>query len=405
MKVLIADKFEKDGIDRLRAAGCELILDPELKDEALRAAIAAQAPHVLIVRSTVVNEAMIEAGESLGLIVRAGAGYNTIDVAAASRRSILVANCPGKNAVAVAELTFGLILALDRRIVDNVVDLRNGKWRKKEYGKARGLKDRTLGIVGVGQIGQAVIQRARGFEMPVVAWSRSLTAEKAEALDVRLGDSPADVAANCDILSIHLAAAPETKGLINADVLGHLKPGSFVINTARADVLDYKALAAVAVEKNLRMGLDVYPGEPAGGEADFLPELFKSNAVVYGTHHIGASTDQAQQAIAMETVRIVTEYKRTGRVQNCVNLCAKSPASVVLLVRHRNRPGVLAHTLNEISHAGVNVEEMENVICEGAESACAQIKLDVLLNDAVLERIKRGNEHIFAVTQSPIESA
>lgn len=402
MKVLIADKFEKEGIDLLRQAGCELIIDPELKGDTLREALAKQDPRVLIVRSTEVTAPMFEAGQALGLVVRAGAGFNTIDVAAASKHSVLVANCPGKNAVAVAELTFGLILALDRRIVENTTDLRGGKWKKKEYGKARGIKGRTLGVLGVGQIGSAVIQRALAFEMPVVAWSRSLTDAHAEELGITRCTTPAEVAQRCDILSIHLAAAAETKGLVNADLLSKLKPGSFFINTSRADVVDHQALAAAIKEKNLRVGLDVFPSEPAGGEADFLPEIVKAGGIVYGTHHIGASTDQAQQAIAMETVRIVTEYKRTGRVANCVNLCARSPARYVLAVRHRNRPGVLAHTLNEISHAGVNVEEMENVITAGAEGACAQIKLDAPIDPAVLARIKSGNEHVYAVTLSPL---
>jgi D-3-phosphoglycerate dehydrogenase len=402
MKVLIADRFEKEGIDQLHGLGCEVLVDPELKDEALRQAVARHDPRVLIVRGTEVPAPVFETGKSLGLVVRAGAGFNTIDVAAASRRSVLVANCPGKNAIAVAELTFGLILALDRRIVENVVDLRAGKWRKKEYSKARGLKGRTLGILGAGQIGQAVIERARAFEMPVVAWSRSLTADTAEALEVTRCDGPAEVAARCDVLSVHLAAAPETKGLVSASVLDRLRPGSYFINTSRADVVDQKALLAAIGEKGLRVGLDVYQGEPAGGEADFLPEIIKAGGMVYGTHHIGASTDQAQAAIGMETVRIVAEYKRTGRVENCVNLCARSPANYVLIVRHRNRPGVLAHTLNEISLAGVNVEEMENIICAGAEGACAQIKLAGPLDDAALARIQSGNENVFAVTLSPL---
>ncbi|MFN7917400.1 MAG: hypothetical protein U0Q55_18790, partial [Vicinamibacterales bacterium] len=138
MKVLIADKFEQSGIDGLTAAGCEVLFQPDLKDDALRDAISQTQADVLIVRSTAVTAAMIEAG-SLALIVRAGAGYNTIDVAAASRRGVYVSNCPGKNAIAVAELTLGLILALDRRIPDSVAELRAGRWNKKEFSKAKGL--------------------------------------------------------------------------------------------------------------------------------------------------------------------------------------------------------------------------------------------------------------------------
>ncbi len=398
MKVLIADSFETDGVEELRRAGCDVFYEPKLDGDPLRDAVARTNCAVLIVRSTTVTEPMLSAGAALSIVVRAGAGYNTIDVAAASRRSILVANCPGKNAVAVAELTFGLILALDRRIADNVADLRNGKWNKKLYSQARGLKDRTLGIVGMGPIGEAVARRARAFEMGVAAWSRSLTDERAEQLGLLRCHSPADVAACCDILSIHLAATPETKGIISAQVLNRLRNGAYVINTSRAEVLDYEALATAVAQKDLRVGLDVFPEEPSAGEAEFHASIVNCGGVVYGTHHIGASTEQAQSAIAAETVRIVKEYMRTGRVENCVNLCERSRARYVVVVRHRNRPGVLAHTLNEISHAGVNVEEMENVICAGAESACAQIKLAAPLPQEALDRIRKGNEHVLGVT-------
>src|SRR6187397_3384262 len=141
MKVLVADKFEKSGIEGLKAAGSEVIYEPDLKDDALTQAIAATGADILVVRSTKVTAAMLDAGR-LSLIVRAGAGYNTIDVAAASTRGIYVSNCPGKNAIAVAELTFGLILSLDRRIPDNVAALRAGAWNKKEFSKAQGLYGR-----------------------------------------------------------------------------------------------------------------------------------------------------------------------------------------------------------------------------------------------------------------------
>src|SRR5204863_2447998 len=169
----------------LRTIGCEITFQPDLKDDALVNAIAKEQPDVLIVRGTKVTEAMLAAGP-LKLIVRAGAGYNTIDVATASRLGIYVSNCPGKNSIAVAELAFALILALDRRIADNVIALRKGEWNKKEFSKAHGLFGRTLGLIGVGQIGSEMIPRARAFGMPVVAWSRSLTHERAALLGVEL---------------------------------------------------------------------------------------------------------------------------------------------------------------------------------------------------------------------------
>src|SRR5712691_1731495 len=171
MKVLIADTFEQSGIDGLKAAGCEVVYQPDLKDDTLTQALRDTAADVLVVRSTAVNAAMLEEG-SLSLVVRAGAGYNTIDVATASTRGIYVSNCPGKNAIAVAELTFALILALDRRVPDNVAELRAGHWNKKEYSKARGLFGRTIGLLGYGAVGQEVATRAIAFGMSVVVWSR-----------------------------------------------------------------------------------------------------------------------------------------------------------------------------------------------------------------------------------------
>jgi D-3-phosphoglycerate dehydrogenase len=154
MLVLIADKFEQSGRDGLEALGCETSFQPDLKDDSLIAAIASIKPDVLVVRSTKVTEPMLDAGP-VKLVVRAGAGYNTIDVVAASKRGIYVSNCPGKNSIAVAELAFALILALDRRVADNVISLRKGEWNKKEFSRARGLYGHTLGLIGVGKIGHS----------------------------------------------------------------------------------------------------------------------------------------------------------------------------------------------------------------------------------------------------------
>jgi D-3-phosphoglycerate dehydrogenase len=213
---------------------------------------------------------MLDAGR-LSLIVRAGAGYNTIDVAAASRRGIYVANCPGKNAIAVAELAFGLLLSIDRRIPDNVAELRAGKWNKKEYSKARGLYGRTLVLLGVGSIGQEMIRRAAGFGMNVVIWSRRFDGQDIErvlrSIAIGLAPTPADAMSRGDVVSIHLALGPETKGLVNAALLSKMKPGAVLINTARGEVVDYAAVAAAVKDRGLRVGLDVYANEPASAAA------------------------------------------------------------------------------------------------------------------------------------------
>src|SRR5438034_5684095 len=226
MLVLIADKFEQTGRDGLQAIGCDVSFQPDLKDEALVQAIAEHKPDVLVVRGTRVTEPMLAAGP-LKLIVRAGAGYNTIDVAAASRRGIYVSNCPGKNSIAVAELAFALMLALDRRIADAVIALRAGQWNKKEFSKARGLFGRTLGLVGLGKIGQEMIPRAKAFGMPVVAWSRSLTNEKAAELGVERMETPLAVARAADIVSVHVALKPDTRMLIGPDFFQAMRDGAY----------------------------------------------------------------------------------------------------------------------------------------------------------------------------------
>ena len=380
MKVLVADKFEQSGLDGLRAIGCEVVYVPDAKDAALVEAVASSGAAVLVVRSTPVQAPVLDAG-ALSLVVRAGAGVNTIDVAGASRRGIYVSNCPGKNAVAVAELAMGLILALDRRIPDSVAELRAGAWNKKEYSKARGLHGRTLGLLGFGSIGQEVAVRATAFGMPVVAWSRRFDRDPAErervedAFGIAIVDAPEEVVAVADVVSVHLALSKETRGFVDAELLGHLKPGAFFINTARAELVDQAALAAAVREKGIRAGLDVFAAEPTAATGAFADDIVQLPGV-YGTHHIGASTDQAQDAIAGETVRIVRIYKDTGRVPNVVNLARTTPATHMLVVRHRDRPGVLAHVFGELRAAGLNVQETENVIFDGAEAAVARINLD-----------------------------
>jgi D-3-phosphoglycerate dehydrogenase / 2-oxoglutarate reductase len=396
MKVLIADKFETSGIDGLKAAGCEVVYQPDLKDDALTAAIRDTTADVLVVRSTTVTGPMLEAG-ALSLVVRAGAGYNTIDVATASKRGIYVSNCPGKNAIAVAELAFALLLALDRRIPDNVAELRAGTWNKKEYSKARGLYGRTLGLLGYGNIGQEVAKRAHAFGMPIVVWSRRFATGADDLADepipMTLASSPEAVAAACDVLSVHLALNADTRGLVSAAVLARLKPGSYFVNTARAEVIDQPALERAIRERGVRVGLDVFATEPKDATGAFT-DAIASLPNVYGTHHIGASTDQAQDAIAAETVRIIASYKDTGKVPNVVNLAKKTPATHMLVVRHRDRPGVLAHVFDRLRSGAINVQETENVIFDGAHAAVARINLDGKPPDGLLHEIYSGNSDI-----------
>jgi D-3-phosphoglycerate dehydrogenase len=392
MKVLVADKFPEAGLQALRAHGCEVEYAPDLKKDGLAGAVKGGQADVLVVRSTEVPGDALRAGR-LSLVVRAGAGYNTIDVKTASELGIYVTNCPGKNSVAVAELALALLLALDRQVPDNVADLRRGVWNKARYSKANGVFGRTLGIIGTGSIGRQTAARALAFGMKVVAWSRSLTEEAAEALGVTRLASPADVAAASDVVSVHLALKPETRGLLGDAFFKAMKPGALFINTSRAEVVDEAALLDAVRTRNVRAGVDVFAGEPAGGTGTVESPLFQE-AGVYGTHHIGASTEQAQEAIADETVRIIAEFKATGRVPNCVNIAVRTPATHLLVVRHRDRVGVLAHVFGLLKDAGINVQQTENIVFEGATAAIARIQVDQEPTPETLQAIRASADVI-----------
>lgn len=394
MKILIADKMSKSAVTALEKLGHTVISNPDLKAEELPGAI--DDAEVLIVRSTKVIADTIAAGKNLSLIIRAGAGVNTIDLAKASEVGVYVTNCPDKNTEAVAELALGLMIAADRRIADATADLRAGKWRKKEYGKAAGLKDRTLGIIGVGAIGKALIVRAKALEMNVIAWSRSLTPEKAKELGVGFCATPADVAKAADAISLHLAAKPETKNMINAEFLAQMKPGAILVNTARGEIVDWAALKEAVASKNIRVASDVFAGEPAGGEAPF-EDTALAETLVAATPHIGASTDQASEAIATEAVRIVKVFSETGSPPNVVNVRQKTTAVTNLVVRHYNKVGVMAAVLDLLRGAQINVEEMENLIFEGGLAASCTLKLDKKPDAEVIAKINEGEHIICAV--------
>lgn len=393
MKVVVADRLPQRWIDELRGVASELVFDASLSGDALTAACA--DAEVLVVRSTKVPREVLAAAPRLALVVRAGAGVNTIDVAGAAQRGVFVANCPGRNAVAVAELALGLLLALDRRIPDNVEAFRDGRWEKKAFAQAQGLAGRTLGVVGVGQIGAAVASRARAFGMRVIGWSRSLDAPRGAALGIEPVASLDTLLAQADVVSLHLALNDETRGILGRERLMALREGTTLLNTARAGLIDEAALLDAVEARQLRVGLDVMADEPSGGKARVSSPL-ADHPRVYVTHHIGASTAQAQDAVAEEVVRIVRTFIAQGRVPNCVNLCAASPATHQLAVRHLDRVGVLAAVLGELSAAHMNVEEMENQVFAQAAAACAFIRLGSEPTEDVLRRVGEL-EHVLGV--------
>ncbi|HUC83674.1 MAG TPA: hydroxyacid dehydrogenase [Candidatus Acidoferrales bacterium] len=394
MKILIADKYPESYLDRFQQLGCAVTYNPTIKAGELPGVIAGHK--VLIVRGKEVSAAALQAADELALVLRAGAGVNTIDVKAASALGIFVANCPGKNSIAVAELVFALLLGLDRRIAENTAGLRAHKWNKKEFSQADGVFGKTLGVIGTGSIGREVITRAKAFGLNVIAWSRSLTPALAEKLGVGRCSELDEVFRQADIISLHTALKPETRKLVNAHRLALMRPKAILINTARGEVVDQAALLEALRAGKIRAGLDVFDPEPAEGVADFEDPILDLPNLI-GTHHIGASTEQAQAAIAEESFRLVETFVKSGEVLNCVNLAKRTPAKWQINVRHYDRVGVLAFVLDQIRRASINVEEVKNVIFDGAAAANCCIQLGGEPGADVLAAIKNGNADIISI--------
>ena len=394
MKIYIADKYPEAHLEKFKQLGCEVTYNPGVKAGELSESIAGHK--VLIVRSKQVTAETLKAGDELAMVLRAGAGVNTIDVKTASALGIFVTNCPGKNSIAVAELVFALMLGLDRRIADSTAALRAHQWNKKEFSKADGIFGKTLGVVGVGSIGREVITRARAFGLNVIAWSRSLTPAMAEQLGVGHCAEVEEIFRRADIITLHTALKPETRQLVNAARIALMKPNAMLINTARGEVVEQAALQAALAAGKIRAGLDVYDPEPAEGTADFNdPILDMPN--LCGTHHIGASTEQAQDAIANEAFRIVETFIKTGAAINCVNLAKRTPAKWQLVCRHYDRVGVLAFVLDAIRRANINVEEVRNIVFDGAAAATCTIQLGTEPPAALLENLRTGNPDIIGL--------
>ncbi|MEE9416596.1 MAG: NAD(P)-dependent oxidoreductase [Acidimicrobiales bacterium] len=395
MKILFADQIPKEFRDQLVESGHEVCFSPDLNADTLADNISDNG--VLVVRSTKVTAATIEAGEHLSLIVRAGAGTNTIDKQAAADRGVYVTNVPGKNAIAVAELAMGLLLAIDRRIADNVVDLRDDRWNKKVYSTADGLFGKNVAIIGVGAIGLAFAERARAFGITPHALRKdgrsSDTENKIRAAGIRLVDSEDELLSLADVVSLHVPASPQTVGMVDSEFLARMKPNAILLNTSRGEVIDEAALIN-ALDNGLRAGVDVYCDEPSSGSGTFTSKLAQHPNVV-GTHHIGASTDQSQNATSTGVVAVIDAYG-DGRVFNCVNMQDSAEATASLIVRHYDRVGVLAQVFAVLRRSGINVGAMENSIFAGSNAAVATIDIAGALGEDVLETIGQIDEVIQA---------
>jgi D-3-phosphoglycerate dehydrogenase / 2-oxoglutarate reductase len=397
MKILLADTLPGAAVDRLEAAGDEVVAKGDLNADTLGEELA--GVEVLVVRSTKVTAEALEHADELALIVRAGAGTNTIDTARAAELGIFVCNVPGMNALAVAELAMGLLIAVDRHIATATADLRSGKWNKKAYSKAEGLFGRTLGIVGLGDIGIAMAVRASAFGIDVIAEhkpGRSATSvDRAEQAGVRFVESLDELLGAADIVSLHVPGGPDTLGMVDAAFLAKMNDNAILLNTSRGDVVDEAALIEAMDTRGIRAGLDVFADEPGSGTADFSSTLAQHPSVV-ATHHVGASTEQAQDAVATGTIDTIDTY-RSGSVLNCVNMEAVPSRAATLSIRHQDRVGVLAAVLAILRGEGLNVSTMSNKVFAGAKAAVATIDVAAVPNAEILERIK-AHEHVINVS-------
>lgn len=394
VKVLIADKFPDIYVEQLKSGDLEIIYEPKLGENDIPAA--AENVDIIVVRSTIVNADAINKSKSLKLVIRAGAGTNNINIAAANTKGVYVANCPGMNSIAVAELAMGLIVSLDRRIPSNVMDFKNGVWNKGEYSKAEGLFGKNLGILGVGAIGKELAKRANSFGMNV--YGRDIV--KIDSPYITEEPDLQKILSNCDVISLHLPLNAATRGMFNNELFGYMKKGALLINTSRADVIDEDAMLEAIKEKGIRVAADVFKGEPEAKGGD-VTSVLQSIPNVYITHHIGASTEQAQNAVAEETIRIVEEFVKSGSVMHWVNKAKKIDAKQQLVIKHNHKPGVLASVLDAICAAGVSVEAIDNSIFDGGHVACATLKVKEELSAETLAKIS-GAADILSVSQASL---
>ena len=397
MKILLADSLPEAAVERLTAAGDHVVAAGHLDADGLGAAL--PGVEVLVVRSTQVTAAALDQADELALVVRAGAGTNTIDCARAAELGIFVCNVPGQNALAVAELTMGLLISVDRHIAAATADLRDGKWNKKAYSQADGLFGKTLGIIGLGDIGIATAARATAFGIDVIAVDKPGRAasvlDRAERAGVRYVDDLDTLLASSDIVSLHVPGGPETAGMVDETFLAKMADGAILLNTSRGDVVDEAALIEAMETRGLRAGLDVFADEPGSGSGEFSSALARHPSVV-ATHHVGASTEQAQRAVADGTVDTIGAY-RNGTVVNCVNMEVEPRRAATLSIRHQDKVGVLAAVLAILRGSDLNVSTMSNKVFAGAKAAVATIDVDGVPSDEILQRIK-AHEHVINVS-------
>ena len=322
--VLIADVLPDACTEILRNADLEVVDRPGLSNEELKEAVRGKSG--IICRSGAkLTEEVIEQADALEAICRAGVGVNNIDIPAASRKGAVVMNTPGANTLSTAEHAFALMLALARNIGPAYISMREERWAKKQFLGSQ-LAGSTLGIIGLGRIGQAMARRAFAFEMNVLAHDPYLSSETARRLGVELVDDLGEVLGRCDYLTVHVPENDQTKGMIGPEEIAAMQPQARIINCARGSVVDHDAV--VEAVRDGRLGgaaFDVYTQEP--------PESyeFAQNDNILATPHLGASTEEAQIAVATEAAEQMVDALLYQQYRNALNVTPVPPEEMKVL--------------------------------------------------------------------------
>ena len=391
MKVVVSDLFPDSTIEALRDAGLECYYDHTLKGPDLKQLLGEEQPQVLLVRSTRLPADIISASSSLELIVRAGTGTDGIDMGEASKKGIFVTHCPGKSAIAVAELVFGLITGADRSIPENVMQLRKGVWDKGRH--ADGLYGKTLGIVGLGDIGVEVAKRGRAFGMRLVGCDPVVTRPQAEEMGVEYRQTMEEVVGEADVLTFHVPVVRQTKFMLTPAILSTLKPDAMLVNTSRWDIVaEEDMLAVLEAKPGLRYACDCYRLEPMEHTCEFRNRLAE-HPRVYGTCHVSSYTKQAELAFNEEAVNIILQYatSKTVNPRNCTNRARKTPATHTLAIRVLNEPGILAAIVRLLATEGWQVLEIDSAVFREAKACRASLDFlpaDVSRVEAVLGEVR-----------------
>ncbi len=322
-KVLVKEEIAESGVDLLRA-DFDVELGLEMSDEDLADRIG-EFDGVVIRSATKLNAHLIARGSRLKVIGRAGTGVDNVDVAAATKRGIVVVNAPESNSVAAAEHTLALVLALFRNVPQAHASLVQGEWARSRFG-GHELYGKTLGVIGFGRIGQLVAKRAQSFEMEVIAYDKFVAAERFRELGVERADTTEELYGQADVVTIHVPKTPETVNWIDADAIAQMKDGVRIVNCARGELVDLGALeAALDSGKVAGTALDVFPQEPFTDH----PLFGRENVVV--TPHLGASTAEAQDRAGTITADQVRRALTGGVVTNAVNIAAVRPEEMEAL--------------------------------------------------------------------------